>query len=713
MPSLAPTQAVGQAQPAPAPVRAAERSWTQISSGWFMVALACVLIGLKGATLLTTHSLHSIDGAMQTWFALNGFADGQQLGVEFQSYLGITMILALLPAFLALGQTLFASTFAAYAAVIAGAFASAYAIAWWLRIVPRSWRGFAAIAIVFTFYYALRLAGEAVGYPTPASFDPGVSLRPLRGFLPFLALPLFVIGLRALLRTQSWIYGGALGGAAGLGLLWSNDAGIPLVIAMAIGLTAALWPRAGLLAKALAAYAVGALASAAALLLIVTRGAPSGWLKYNFIAVAGDQFWYFGPWDREARILSPLDAPGILAQGEPLGVIGLVLLATYVLIALIRRARGRGSPVREGAFVFVGAAVLGTALIPQIGGHIGAEYNAITFVLGACAPVIVFQRMILRAVKPWLRAIPPRAPALAAVAAGAIMVLVDTASLAAARDTLRTEYIEKLGFFVTPDFAADTRAIQRLNTFWEERGVLPRGRRLLSVYTSALDVAAGTQSPAPVGSLIHALGAENRASYTALVANLDVASVTTIAPDYSGWEGWNLRANWPFFRALRRFYTPIARTDQHVLWVAGGGQTAATPASCEVIRDATGTMRIKVEAQRSGLASVTLARRDFETTGRAAMLTVSEDSPFSRAFDQSDKGPPWGGFPRYGVANARELALVAPVEPDALTQLTLETLGRVPLGEATCSALVYETIDFTALPTLSTGIDRLIGRARP
>ncbi|MEL7317962.1 MAG: hypothetical protein AAFN04_04890 [Pseudomonadota bacterium] len=679
--------------------RAGSRTVTVGDGRWVMVALAAVLIALQGVKLLFDHSLHSIDGAMQTWFALQGFASGEALGSAFQSYLGITMMLALLPVFFAFGQTLFASTFAAYAGVIAGAFAGAYAIAWFLRIIPKNLRAWAAILIVFAFYYLGRVPFDLVGYPYAPTFDPGVSLRPFRGSLAFFALPFFIMGLRGILRTHSAKSALALGAIAGVGLLWSNDAGIPLVIAMAMALTAALFPRWSLMARSLGAFALGALASSAALVMVVTHGDPSGWLHYNFVDVSGDQFWYFGPWSRESRILTPLDLPNLLTSGEPLRILSLLMLATSVIVVFVRRLRGRGSPVRDAAFVLVGASLVGTALIPQIGGHIGAEYNAITFVLGFCAPIIVFQRAILRGVKPVLRRIAPGGASYAALCAAMVMALVGvSASVSTARASDRSVYSPELGFYVTPAFKADIEAMQRLSQALTEKGVI-KNRQLLSAYTSALDVAAGTKGPAPVGSLIHALGAKNRADFTRLVADRSVAAVTTIAPDYSGWEGWNLRANWPFFKALRENYTPIARNDQHVLWVRSGG-IAPRDAQCEVAYTQTGEMVVTIRSERSGMGSLRLDR-DREGSRRGQMLTVTEDSPFTRSVE----GEPWDDFPRYGVGNATVVEVPAPVTAGEETRLTLSVLDGSDIGGAKCTVSTYEPIDFTALSSLPKGID--------
>lgn len=203
--------------------RAERRGW------WALAALAALICALRADALLYDHSLNSIDGALQTWFALDHFADGAQLGTAFQSYLGITMVLALLLVFFAFGQTLFASTMAANAMVVAGAFGAAYATVWLIRAVPPRARWQAAILLIFVFYGAGPLVAQGIALRWPTTFDPGVSLRPLRGFLPFIVLPFFVLLVRqALLQGRGLAEGFALGLVAGAGLLWSNDAGYRL-----------------------------------------------------------------------------------------------------------------------------------------------------------------------------------------------------------------------------------------------------------------------------------------------------------------------------------------------------------------------------------------------------------------------------------------------------------------------------------------------------
>jgi len=671
-----------------------------------LAALAVLLLALRGASLLFDHSLHSIDGAMQTWFAADNFADGAKLGEGFQSYLGITIILALLPGFMAFGETLWASTFAAYSLVLAGCFAGAYAIIWMLRPVPTKQRWLWAILLIFVFYYGGKFGADAIGLPYPAVFDPGVSLRPLRGALPFFVLPVFVWALRRILTTENARSAFALGLAAGLGLLWSNDAGIPLVIASGIGLTAALYSRVSLLIKALLTFALGTAFSASAVLVLVTHGDPSGWLQYNFVDVPSDQYWYFAPWNREARVLGITDLPSIFIQGQLLSTLSLIVLTACVVIAAVRRVRSRGSALRMSAFIFAGASVVGTALIPQIGGHIGAEYNAITFVLGICAPLIVFQDVLLDRTKSLLRKLPSRVVPIVATIAALTMITLDTNSLVATmQQTDRTVYSKQLGFYVTPQTAEDLAAMARLSSVLEERG-FSKDRRLLSVYTSALDIASGTKSPASVGSLIHALGERNRIEYNEALVGKAVA-VLTIAPGYTGWAGWNERANWSFFRNLRDLYRPVARNDQHILWIRSGDTFAEQTAQCELTDWGFDRFEITIESPKTGIASVFFERQGFDASARTALLTVTEDSPFTR----SVVGPQWSDFPRYGIANARQVDVSAPVKVGEQTRLTFEVLDGSAIGWGECFARVYEPIDYAALPSLSEGIDQLIAEA--
>ena len=182
--------------------------------------------------------------------------------------------------------------------------------------------------------------------------------------------------------------------------------------------------------------------------------------------------------------------------------------------------------------------------------------------------------------------------------------------------------------------------------------------------------------------------------------------MSTIAPDYTGWEGWNTRANWPFFKTLRELYDPIARSDQNILWVRRGGGLVKNAANCEVIHQTLDRFEVVVTSDVSGLASLYIEREAFDAEPRTALLTVTENSPFTRSVNEAQ----WSDFPRYGIANAEVVEVPAPVTEGEETRLSFKVLDGSPIGFAQCDAQVLPTIDFAALPSFQEGVDRLIAR---
>jgi len=199
-----------------------------------------------------------------------------------------------------------------------------------------------------------------------------------------------------------------------------------------------------------------------------------------------------------------------------------------------------------------------------------------------------------------------------------------------------------------------------------------------------------------VGSLIHALGERNRIAFNELLFSKTVA-VSTIAPDYSAWAGWNTRANWSFFKNLRDLYRPVARSDQHILWIRAGDTGRAQEIQCEVTNWRFDGFEVVITSPKKGLASLFFEREGFDVSSRSAMLTVTEDSPFTRSVTE----PQWGDFPRYGIANSRIVDVSAPVEAGDQTTLTFKVMDGSAIGWAECHARLYEPLDFDALPNLS------------
>ena len=643
---------------------------------------------LRGVLVKVDHSLFSIDGAMQTWFALEGFASGGRLGHEFQSYLGVTLILFLLPMYLVFGRTLFASSLAANTAVLAGLVAALYAPLRLLRgIAPATlWL---VVAALFSAYHA--------------PLETGHSLRPLRWALPFLMFPLILPLLRRMARGEAAMPGMLAGFVAGAGLLWSNDAGIPAVIALGVAILLCGRGGAPCAAVRVAGYGVGTVAAAAGILMIVTGGAPGGWLAYNFVAVPGDQIWYFGPWERESRILTLWDLRHIPLEMNEFNLLVMVVLLVCLTVAILRLLRGRCAPARTAALVFLGLSCIGTAILPQIGGHIEAGYSAGVVPIGLAAPILVWQRQLIRLLRRVPRRLRP-GPGLI----GAVAIVVTLAGLGfAARHTAqvveRTSVrimVPELGFTVPPAFAGDAAALRRLGADLEAAGV-PPDQRLLPTYTSAVDILLGADRATPVGSIIHALGPAEHDRFVGVVESRSVVFVTTIRPDFSSWSHWNLRADWEFFRALQLNYRPVAANNQHILWQRRD-QPLPEPtalADCEVASLETGGLAIRVAGPVPDLLEVELPLTAPLTPGRGAIVVATERSPEVTAAP----GEYWreGAPPLYGARPGNPMRLAVPVSGEGPSRLRLEVLDGQVLQAKSCTATRRSWPSFDRLPSFA------------
>ena len=652
-------------------------------------ALACfvllILVGLRSINLHFTHPLNSLDGAMQTLFALDAFANGRQLGEEFQSYLGVTLILFLLPGYLIAGSTLFAASLSATAGVLFGLAATVHGILRLFHGLQSGTRLFVAVALVCALH-------------TTYLGIPGNSLRPLRWALPFLLLPFVYPILVQISRHKARSAVFALGLMGGVGLVWSNDAGIPTLASMAAAL---LLVRSSLSVCAIVDLGIffsGAFLSAALIIMVATHGAPGGWFYYNFVALPSDQIWYFAPWTRDSRVLEIADIGNIFAAMTLTNLVAFVLLSGSLSIMTVRCLHGKCAPARTASFVFVGLAVIGTGLLPQIGGMIKNAYNGGMVLLGFASPFIVFQRELLALVRQVPRAFRIHPGHVVAASLVTVVLFVGSASLSVVRtmwDNRDAVFVAELGVRVPPKYAADMRGLLHLRTLLDAQAISDDAR-ILSTYTSYTNILLGGHPASAYGALIHALGPSARQAFTDVVADHRVQFVTTVSPDFSGWANWNLRAQWPFFEALFLNYEPVASDFQHILWQRRESPRVPFQVGAAFCQASSSRphAELVVWATTAGLVAIDIALVDPSLKGRRSILTAVEDSPLTRVPNAI-----WSSGPRYGLRLSSDIAAVVPVEAEMPSTITLEVLDAKPLQVATCSARFIARPDLTELPS--------------
>ncbi|MBW0145802.1 hypothetical protein [Sphingomicrobium clamense] len=650
------------------------------------LVFAVAMIVIDSLVLRYAHPLASLDGAMQTWFALQNFSSGAQLGHDFHSYLGVTSLLVLVPFFVVLGSNVWASTVAAGAVIAAGHLISIWGLtrlARWPGAVLR-WALVAAALILLHLFGAEQL------------IDPGVSLRPLRWALPLLMLPVVLPALRQSLLGSASKSGAAMGLVAGFGLLWSNDSGIPVLLAL---LGAAVlchlrdWRR---MAVTLFSILGTAFLTATLSLLIVTRGEPLAWLRYNFVSVPSEQIWYFGQWGREDRLLSASDLWHLISPMTAFQRLSLLILLIGILVAVVRRLRGRGAPARLSSYLFVATASLGMALLPQLGGHVYPSYFYSIVMVAWASPFIVFGPQIFRALKRYKDVLLSASVIGTIALMGAVVAVQSRVTQKLIENRADEPFVDALGFHVERQIAEEMDAFARIM----RRLDIDRssGPSLLSTYTSQMNIITGNErTPTPYGSIIHALGSKARDEYVSVVAERKVSAVTIISPSYNAWGDWAMRANWPFFRALAKNYRPVARGSQHILWVSRDGEDVSEgPANCEISRMGDRKWTLHVRAGGAGMVDLGITMR-IEKSLRPVIVAKERSRSARSALVREG----WQGAPYYGVQPVVSPRLAINLEEGGTAALDIERYDDGSLEIESCQARLIPWYDFDALPTFS------------
>ena len=572
----------------------------------FVIWTACAY-DVVGAYM--SHPMSSTDGAFQTFNMVRSLAGGETPGGDVFPYLGILPVGLLIPFYVIFGQTLWASTAAAIVVVHTLFIATTWFHARLLGLRPLS-----RVAVVIGIYVGIRLLARVYAgifaspyYPTPIDLIlPGNSLRAIRWALPVLTGIVMYFSLRTLpVRSES---GDAVdarirrdemaspgtpafplsvlwGMLAGICLLWSNDLGP--ITAVSIGTIWVLFAASRIplrrLLAGLLVFGASATATAATSLMLVSGRHATDWLHFNYVGVAGDQFWFFGSHAEALRIFG---LRGLVAALGPfphsLFLIALMLLLIWLAVRLVRT---RFAHPNELIMLHIGALSLAGAFVPQVGGHVEAGYTGIAIIPAVMLSGYAVSRYwrsdrteFQATMGRWAQRLIPLSlvPGLLGL------------HLMNARPLLSHLRHGFPGTVAVPALGArvresDSPVLLHFASFGRSADAagIPRDARIMSEYQSALDIMSGSRSPSPFDAVIHALGDRARAQHTAALVRQPYPVITTINP-YSreGWERiwarWNLRASWYWFSALNQRYEPYAQTPQHLIWRP---RTAAAPPS--------------------------------------------------------------------------------------------------------------------------------------
>jgi len=359
---------------------------------------------------------------------------------------------------------------------------------------------------------------------------------------------------------------------SGGAILWSNDYGIPTAgMTVLYGL---IWSRSQKMStlKSFSVISINASITALFLLSILTWGHAVDLMVYNFVDVRHDQWWYFGPWSANSRILSFEDLVKILLQLK-------MEFATLCILILITLRR----PTNEYfLLLFTGISLLGGGLIATVGGHIYDyffsfnNWSILVLLIGSISLLPTICSWVMSTHQPFTKthraSILSKSLALILIVFSAFTVFIAyqkyTAELEKAEQSSHHVFIEELGSYLPIE--------------WENHVTLARragSKNAIEEYWGLWSAVNKLTPSTPTDSLIHALGHKRQSYLNELLQMPELAITTEIT--FNDFETWGLSVNWWFYRHLLKNYEPETTSPSTIIW-RKANQAAWKDAPCVV-----------------------------------------------------------------------------------------------------------------------------------
>lgn len=551
------------------------------------IVILAIFFGLKHSLII---SIDHVDGAYQTASGLFRLHNGQLPGRDFYPYLGVGLLYFLYPVFFVAGAKISASLFAAHFVTI---LSSAFIAGLITFLFVKSNRSFYSAFAGFIFIAISSAASPYLPNIIMNSILPGNSLRPLRSLIPYFDVALIYLVINYYRAKPKIIYS-TIGALAGISILWSNDFGIASTAALGLLTLIYSYQNHQLSFKNLSLTAISAIITFAILITIATHGHAIEMLKYNFLDVRGDQYWYFSPWEADNRILSIRDFiikfPQCCGLGWPILII--IIAITYLY------------PTIENLLLFTLAIALlcgGTLLI--VGGHINDGYfDPFKFLCFVLTILWIIRYKKYRLPNFDLKIF--------------LMLILATTSAAAydyycSRDKLAHDqskiFIPELGGYLPAEW----------NNFLEVARQ-SKDQVVLEEYWGVWSAFNNKNADTPVDSVIHALGS-TRDIYENKIKEFPEIVITTARSHTVSWQSWGLSANWWFHRYLLKNYQPKKISPAIIMWTKSE-EISWPEIPCFVDNQNGKSSSFTIAAKSASLYEITLKYRNKGLSSRSLVL---------------------------------------------------------------------------------------------
>jgi hypothetical protein len=527
---------------------------SSIATGIVWVALLALVV-IPTLTVAYESAVHfsgsAIDGPFQLYNALRRINAGYQPGTGFQFFHGVGIPYLYYWLFRLLGGQ-FVDSEIARQLVSAIVFPASSLL--FFRAFTGSWARSACLTVAtIALAFLLRF---------PALLFAINSMTGVRSALPVL-FPAFLYVARS--RRERIIGGGILLGAS---LFFSTEQGLALVAAFVL-VSLVVTLRAPRRPEELTAAGATLAIAAAVLFLSLTlvggfRGAL-GALRYNFVFVPMDQYWFFGA---PPNPFVPSWAAGVGMAIEA-WTIGLALFLGLVATAFYLVRVWKTSPnVSERDHAFALLAVYGLVSCVSLLGVFVPAYSL------ACWRVLISLGLLEFLAWADRRGIHRGSREMVGVSRVGVMgTLALLAVTLLLRPTLLRTWFVSVPHVVADHWAGGARF--EATRMWMETLAIDsqvvkvhsdaHGPPVVwSTYSGWLEARAGIFNPS-YDYIIHALGPERQA-YLDRFLKTRPELVQTVSPLYTPYEAWIENANWDFYRALLSSYAVTAETPWSLIW---------------------------------------------------------------------------------------------------------------------------------------------------
>lgn len=471
-----------------------------------------------------------LDGAFQTASALARLAHGETIGKDFFFYLGIGPAYLLYPFFKLLGGNLASSVFVSYISVKLIFLLSVFVLA------KLSLRLNFIQTLLFTLVFYALFQHFLFGF----YMDPGISLRPLRRFVPIIGA-LFLLYIPHIPNNIRPLYLGVL---AGILATWSNDYGYFSAFFLVIYFIYEYFIYSKSIKSLIAnSFIFGfiALLTYFVLISIVTHGHTIEWITYNFKGVGENQWWYFESYTDKIFYFDEVykifvrDSRRVSASI----ILSILLIPSLFILSIAKK------DISFLILSYIGLVLASGAFISEYLGHIGIYYWVgiflwLSFAILRLISINKIHRYYHNAIAIFLLS------TLVAIYFSISLIKRHNHTNDILESVNADMYNSHFDSYLNPEYLEYVR-------FFESE-LLDKNVTIVEEYASLASILLDKKSLVPFDSIIHALGKENQELYMKKLSVVNPMYITTTNPKFTHYQSWSFTQNWWFYSYLLKNY---------------------------------------------------------------------------------------------------------------------------------------------------------------